>query len=414
MTDDLRLPPRRTLPPEVRARLRETIHNGLDERAGGNPGETAGGPRPRRSSHGRGIAAVAAAVVLLVGGVAIAAQVARPSHVARPPGDPALTRCWNAVTAAGRTDDVPAGEAWQLVSTNTKGDDTVVGILADGKPMFCEMTATTVIVSDPNAKPAHAGTSRTDVLLYTTTGLVAGVADASWPLVEVSITDGPGIEAVQPVGASHLFTSFTGTDPASTRLSVGISVPRQVTRAAPPQPVADIPAPLLSIVDRPADLSSPAGQALTQCLALTGPPPGGAESYQPGVLLQDGGSSIVVARSAQHALACAVSPDPADSFRAKGTLSVDTFTGRSIPAKRLSVPSVGGKTAFIGITPPDAASMVADFLTGTAVPITVANGTFGTWLPDGAKPTDPQSGETWVRVETAEGVIEFNGYVAFT
>lgn len=37
------------------------------------------------------------------------------------------------------------------------------------------------------------------------------------------------------------------------------------------------------------------------------------------------------------------------------------------------------------------------------------NGTFAVWLPDGAKPVYPDTGEAWVRVQDARGAALYNG-----
>ena len=408
MTDELRLPARRDLPPEVRIRLRATVAAGLAR------------PAFRR---GR-VLAVAAAVVLVVAGAAVGTQVFRSRPAEVPVGSevPAgsadlatrtLDRCWAAVRTAGKTDRVPARAEWATAYTATQGDDVVVAFTAGGKLMFCEATSTTVTLSDPDATPAYAPGNRTGLLLYTGTGLVAGVADPAWAKVELSMPDGLGVTMSDVNKATRQFSSFTLTNPATTRLWAGRWDDGQTRRTWPRAELPSAPAPLVSLTDRPGDRSSPAGKALEVCLAGLAQPPADGDAYQPGALLEDGPYRVVLGRSAGHTVACTAEPDPNNPAKTSYQLYRDTFIGQSIPVRRLSVPGLGpdgAKVPFVGIVPPSGVSMVGDFSLGTAVDIPVVNGTFAIWLPAGAKPVDPH-GTVWVKTMDGNGVPLFNGYV---
>ncbi|GLY70658.1 hypothetical protein [Amycolatopsis taiwanensis] len=409
MTDDLRLPPPRELPPEVRLRLREAVTTGVTA---------------RRHAPASMLAA-AAAVVLLVASAVVAVQLARPQSDEAAGGgtdlaSQTLDRCWAAVGAAGKTSKVPDRKKWDKASLSVQGDDVVVAFTADGKPTFCETTSTMVTMSDPNAKPAYATGTRTALLLYTSTGLAAGVADPAWDRVELDRPDGLGISVSDVTKASHQFTSFTLTDPATTQLCARLQ-DNGTTRsnngkasinwscAKLPSP----PAPLFSIVDRPGDRSSRAGRALGECLAGFAQPPADQDAYQPGVLLEDGPYQVVLGRTAAHTVACTTEPDSSSPSGRSHRLYQDTFIGQSIPVRRLSVPGLGkdgAKVPFVGIVPPSGASMIADFAFGKPVDITVADGTFGIWLPAGAKPVYP-NGDSWVKTLDGKGAALFNGSV---
>ncbi|WAL68093.1 hypothetical protein ORV05_10105 [Amycolatopsis cynarae] len=393
MTDELSLPPRRELPPDVRARLRAEVAAGFAE-------------APKR---GR-VVAVAAAVALLAGGAVAATQLARPSHDVSAASDgggapsTGLDRCWAAVEKAGKTAAVPDRSKWVTTFTAAEGDDVVEAFTAAGKAMFCETTATTATLSNPDVRTDG---GKTRLLFYTGTGLVAGVADASWDSLALSMPDGLGVAMAKPQGPAHQFTAFTHTDPAKTHLFAAPVIDGRISATARVD-LAAIPAPLVSVTDRAADRKSPAGQALGTCLAQVAQPPADADSYQPGALLENGAYRVVLGRNAGHTVACTTEPG------ANGTtyhLYRDTFIGQSIPARRLSVPELGGKVPFVGIVPPSAASMKADFGQGKPFPITVTNGTFAAWLPDGAKAIGGRPGESWVLVEDARGAALFNGYV---
>jgi hypothetical protein len=366
------------------------------------------------------VLAVAAAVVLLVAGVAVGTQVFRSRPAEMPPAGSAdlatrpLDRCWAAVQTAGKTDRVPARTEWTTAYTAAQGDDVVVAFTAGGKPMFCEATPTTVTLSDPDATPAYAPGSRTGLLLYTGTGLVAGVADPAWAKVELSMPDGLGVTMSDVNKATRQFSSFTLTSPATTRLWAGRWDDGQTTRTWPRAELPAAPAPLFSLTDRPGDRSSPAGRALGACLAGLAQPPADGDAYQPGALLEDGPYRVVLGRSAEHTVACTDEPDPNNPAKTSYQLYRDTFIGQSIPVRRLSVPGLGpdgAKVPFVGIVPPSGASMVGDFFgTAVTVDIPVVNGTFAIWLPGGAKPASPD-GTVWVKTMDDNGVPLFNGYV---
>jgi hypothetical protein len=402
MTDELRLPARRELPPEVHDRLRAAV--------------TAGLARPT-SRRGR-VLAVAAAVALLVTGAAVCTQIARSRPGEVPAGAATLSsrtldRCWAGVRSARKTDRVPARSDWVTVSLAEQGDDIVVAFTAGGKPMFCETTSTTVTLSDPDAAPSYAPGSRTGLLLYTSTGLVAGVADPAWARVELSLRDGLGVSMSDVTKATRQFSSFTLTDPATTRLWAGRWDKGQTTRSWPRAALPPAPAPLFSLVDRPGERSSPAGKALGACLAGVAQPPADRDAYQPGAMLQDGPYRVVLGRAAGHTVACTAEPDPTNPAITSYQVYRDAFVGQSIPVRRLSVPGLspdGAKVPFVGIVPPSGASMVADFAIGKPVNVAVVNGTFAVWLPAGAKPLS-SDGTVWVRTLDGRGTTLFNGYV---
>ncbi|TDD50730.1 hypothetical protein [Saccharopolyspora elongata] len=441
MNDEPRLPPRRELPPEVRARLRGRVEAGMSAR------------------HRGRVVAASAAVVLLAAGAVIGVQVARSQLVETPAAAPpdattrTLDRCWNAVRAAGKTGQVPDRSEWVNASITEQGDDVVAAFTAGGKPVFCETTSTTVTMSDPNAEPSYATGSRTALLLYTSTGVAAGVADPTWPRIMLSMPDGLGVSESDVATDTRQFTSFTLTNPATTRLWAqrldeykpepsgqgepgqpgqgepgrpGQGEPELSGQGEPEQPrqgqgrvnwpraeLPAPPAPLLSLIDRAGDRTSPAGRALGECLAGLAEPPADRDGYQPGVLVEDGPYRVVLGRTAQHAVACTTEPDPANPAGKIHRLHTDTFVGQSIPVRRLAVPGLGKdgeKIAFVGIVPPSGASMIADFSLGQPSDVPVANGTFGMWLPEGAKPLSPD-GTTWVLALDGERLPLFNGFV---
>jgi hypothetical protein len=399
MTSEERLPPRRELPGDVRERLRDDVLTRLG--------------RPRRGRW----APVAAAVVLLVGGVAVGTQMWRvepPQELSGPASDPAahtLDRCWAAAQLAGKADRLPARESWGSPTRVEQGDHVGIAFLAAGKPAFCETTATTVTLTNPDAQPAYAEGSRTALMLYTSTGLAAGIADPAWARIELSREDGLGHTMEEVTKDTHLFISLTQTPPAMGALWAGRWDKDQFERTWPRAELPAPPPPLFSVTDQAGERTSPAGQALKDCLDGLTEPLADAGSYQAGILLESGNFRLVPARNAVHSIACTTGPDPTRPEGKSSQVHVDTFTGKSISVRRMAVPELGGKVPFVGIVPQSGASMVADFGTGKPENVPVANGTFATWLPDSAKAADARGEAIWVKPLDTDGKTLFNGWV---
>lgn len=203
--NDLELPPRRTLAPEVRDRIRTAVHADTHR------------SRPRH----RAPLSVAAAVTVLVAGAVVIGQTSNtpdgsragatpPPPTATVPGtDPELTvtqpnaqseedldRCWEAVQASQRAEEFGPRSTWQPVFTVTRARPTGANALLrvtafltdDGDPEFCELADLEgpdsavpwiATVSDPSAEPislATSGSADVSGLFYSRTGMLAGVA----------------------------------------------------------------------------------------------------------------------------------------------------------------------------------------------------------------------------------------------
>jgi len=403
---DFGLPPRRALPEEVRDRMRATLQEEMRQTRRG----------------GRWVFVAAAAVVLLVVGAVSVTQLIKPSGAPAAGGtSPAsgIDRCWSAVEAAGKTSEVPARTEWAVSYTEARGDDSVFAVQAAGVPFFCETTLTSVTVSDPHAALAYAPDGKTALVLYTASGLAAGITDpAAYQAMDLYTGDlGATMSTVATTGQ---FSAFTGLDPAKTQLSSWGRQDATSEKAGEYVGQAGLlpppPPPLVTLADRrAADRRSPAGVALDECLAKAPEKLTNANAYSPGVLLQDGRYQVVLGKAGLDAVACTSQPDPAKPENTLYRLYSNTFTGQSVPVRRLSVQPIGiddPPLAFVGIVPDDTTKLAADVGVGQPVYADVAGGTFGMWLPAGAKPP-AGDGMAWVKSENAAGTPSFNGWIPF-
>lgn len=284
MLENLDLPAQRDLPEHVRSAARERLLTGMRD----NPG---------RASRAMLPLAIAATVIALaamaVGFTALSGIGARTpagSQYLRtdrelPPEDtdaayhvqhgtaPAelAGRCLAEAhrEPAGR----PAPEQWQVLLTATNHDDTVIAYRTSAGPVFCEVTPTTVALSQPGA-PATATARPTFVTSF---GTVAGTIDPGYRAAWVDqwlvgqpyaidhdayqsavVEDGVFLlpDAV-PVPANGLELGF-GPTPAAAAMQT-FTIPQDQLPAVV-RPTTDDGGAL-----PPADQGTPAGQRLTAC-----------------------------------------------------------------------------------------------------------------------------------------------------
>jgi hypothetical protein len=230
--NDLDLPPRRTLPPEVRDRIRTRI-------------DVETPPATRR----RAPLAVAAGVALLIAGIVAVQSTTGPPDAPRSGSQELsvvtpdsrtsedLDRCADVATASPRAEEFAPRAEWLPVFTATLGDTRIVAFRTNGaEPMFCELTADTITVSDPDAVPmaiaeGRGGTTLIYALYLSPAGLVAGVAKDVSGLECWMITSDLDMRAVEsPILRDELFVmDVSALDPGDRvevlgRDSAGIGV----------------------------------------------------------------------------------------------------------------------------------------------------------------------------------------------
>ncbi len=399
---DFDLPPKRALPPEVRARMRATVEEEM---------------RPNRRG-GRWMFAVAAAVVLLVlGAVSLTQQIKSPQVPAA--GDAAAglaDRCWSAMRTAGKTFSVAARPEWVVSSTETNGDDAITAFRAGEQRMFCATTATSVTVSDPHAAARYAPDGKTALLLATKGGLAAGITDPDTYQGMDLYRDGIAL-STSSVTTTGEFVTFTGLDLATAKLSSWGR--KDGTREKPGELVGTagllppVAQPLVNLVDRPGDRTSPAGAALGQCLAKVADRPANADAYAPGVLLQSGPFQVVLGRLDVEVVACTSEPDPVTPGNTIRRLYSGAIDGLVTPVKTLRVDHFSGDGApvpFVGMVPKATAAVVTDVGVGHRIDVGVAGGTFGMWLPADAK-SPAGNGTVWVQAENPGRRPFYSGWI---
>ncbi|MET8851323.1 hypothetical protein [Amycolatopsis sp. NPDC004625] len=402
------LPPRRVLPDDVRDRLRAEVRQGI--------------AKPRRSRH-VWYAAAAAVLVLAAGAVVVTRQLRTP--VEAPPATTntgltldaklatsALDRCWAAVRTAGKTGRVADRADWVPLFTDTFGTDSVVAATAAGKPMFCEVTETTVTLSDPAAAPAYAPGSRSGLLLHSATGLAAGVVDPAWPQANLATKSAGGSSSASGLDfspASRQFVAFTGTVPAKVELAIGDGPGEQPMFRLP-----EAPPPLLSVTDRPADAerTSAAGRALGECLAAAEEVVADAPAYRAGPSLAERGYRIVLGRLGDRVVACTTEPGPAGP---RSHAYPDRYTGPAVPARSLVVDTLGAtegggqdrpRTPFAAVVPSTATQVIVDYGGGNGADTLVTDGMFAVWLPVGRLKPDAKG---HVKAWDARGTVVYDG-----
>ncbi|SMD21815.1 hypothetical protein [Kibdelosporangium aridum] len=202
--------PRREMPPEVRDRLRRRLWSQLDV------------PARSRLSRVRApiVAAVGAVAVLIAGTVVLAQNVSSSNNpmaaaafgtanVASQGAEAELDRC---STTAAPASNLLQRPQWSFVTRFEADGVSVTAARVEGKPVFCEITATTVTVSDPFAEPGYAASSGTAAMFATSNGTVAGVVDSGWREFELRMTVEPNrTETVTPRLSDGFFVARART-----------------------------------------------------------------------------------------------------------------------------------------------------------------------------------------------------------
>jgi hypothetical protein len=344
-------PPRREMPAEVRDRLRRKLWRDLYA--------------PARFRF-KAPLAVAAAVALLVAGAVLVARAVPTSPeelvAHQPPPSTAaaaavpldavaeLDRCYAAVQTAGMAASYPDRPEWTPSFSTEAGGVAVVAAQADGKPLFCESTLTSVTISDLTAAPAFAAGSATSALFATSNGTVAGVVDPAWETFEIRVGS---TLVVQPDQGAGVYIAHTAR-----QLQPDVHIlAQQLPPGAGPHPedndpeyplreLPPVPRPAVSIVDRPqpADRSSPRGKALEQCMLGSANAQPDRESWQPGAAATVNGHELVMAVNSKGIASCEWRPEARTDLAGEPSFQAYTpFARAPAQADAARVPVLTGK-----------------------------------------------------------------------
>jgi hypothetical protein len=313
-------PPRREMPPDVRDRLRRRLWRDLDA-----PGKTQFDRARLSFAAAIGVTMIAACAVIFAQTVPAATHKAMPATGPQPVADQMadadqsnaeLDRCYQAASSTGHP--VPDRPQWTVSFTKETAGVSVTAARANGRPLFCESTLTSVTVSDFDAQPAYATGSATGTLFATANGTIAGVVDPTWQRFEIRATNGSSLAINEPDTSDGLFVMYTSIA-ASPELQLHAQqLPADSTdRPAdndPLFPIRAMPAvePAASIMDRPVspppDRVSPRGEALQQCIHRTRDPVPDIDSWQPGASAVINGNELIMAANPRGVATCQWQP----------------------------------------------------------------------------------------------------------
>lgn len=292
--NDLELPPRRPLPPAVRARLRARV----DREA------------PRRAWFRGSLAAAAGVAVLAAGAMMISQSVGDDSQPATAPTTTTTTagqdlleltldRCVAAVAGQG----YPPRDQWQLVLGASEHDVTVVAARAGGRPFFCQATENMVTMSNPAEVPRSPG-----LLLNTPEGVVAGVAEPGWRHVGVLTRDWANTTQSTVAHTSDgLFFLVRGSEEAVEVRVYDVAGANHRPPGWEDAPELDAPGGEVIVVDRPGKAD---GRAFDACAAEVSSPKIGWVAGARVRWRQDG--LVWLVRKGNRVAVCRHDPKPAD------------------------------------------------------------------------------------------------------
>jgi hypothetical protein len=305
------------------------------------------------------------------------------------------------VHSSPQRDAYPDRLQWTASFSTDEGGIAVTAARANGKPLFCESTLTSVTVSDPAAAPAYATGSATAALFATPNGTIAGILDPAWDTFEIKPADDTDT-MVPPEKGDGMFVLYTSvgigpdTHLQAQQLPADLPTdqPDRPDDDDPAYPVRDMPAapaPLLSIVDRPApaDRTSPRGKSLADCMDNTHDPQPDRDSWQPGASATVKGSELIMAQNATGISACQWQPDQATRKAADHTdqmfNSYMPFVRQPQPVDAAQLPVVtggDGGVVILGTVRSDATRMNVELDGNTELDTDVRTGTFISIVPD--------------------------------
>jgi hypothetical protein len=396
---DFPTPPPRRLPPEVRDRIREQVLPGLEDAT------------RFRFPRSRGPLAVAAGVAILAAGAMIVTQsvddgdrvgglpfpaTGPTTSTSAPPAPNAgieLDRCLGAVRSAGKLDEFPDRRLWRPVTSRRYRLVTITAAMADGKPIFCQTTPTSVTITDPNAPIAYAGNTRTGALLVSDEGIVAGVVDPSWPHVGIDVTNdgaGMGMGGAIDTLPGGLFIAISSFRPTMATIKVG---PTNDVNSGPAAPIL-LPHPAAPAIeylrDRPTnpppDRQSDRARFLVECLAKSVTSVADPDSWQPGATVTVQGSRILLMRYGSLVGYCYFENTKPNRYlfnQLDKELPGEVPRPRAIDSTVLNLPNRGVLWPMFGAVPSGTARMTLRFSDDTTAEADVFGSTFMVAQPQG-------------------------------
>jgi hypothetical protein len=378
------MPPRRHLPQQVRDSMLVDLRQKLDET-----------PRRAKTPY-----AVAAGVAALVAGGVVAVTTLQGGGDGTETGSGKVTGDTNGVavqahrcqSASKKAGGFPAKADWRVVAHTASAGFTELAVKVADKPVFCEVTATSVRLSEFDTKPNYVPGSKTGAAFKGGSNLVGLVVDPSWH----------GIDAYEKTGKDELIDSDpTQEGTTGWRYADGMALwwpeyPVALTVAPhgkkPTSPLPAAPDSTVTVVDQPytgpaPDRTSPEGKLLVKCIERSASwnPLVDPATWQPGPMLTGDTSTILVIRGIDHVTTC--SGDPADT-RAGG-LGIDWWGGDlrvvGLPKGNKPVVSLAGtsltrdnenRDIVFGSVSKDAASMTVTTSEHDTATAQVHNGTF--------------------------------------
>jgi hypothetical protein len=307
------LPEHRTLPDDVRLRIRRRLAEGMNA-----------------APSTRAPLLVAAGVSLLAVGAVFAGQVlygtadvagpdeprhqvngefvgkdsAVVNHVERGKVAPdALARC----TAAAKSH--PPAQNWQTIATSHKNGTTLTAFRVPAGVFFCANTATTTTISAPDGTAIEPGQRTVKVLFTTPTGAMAGLVSQDLKFLSLSRISGPDHNSTaSPALVDGLFLAPSGylrPETGTVALANGEEFALQ-----------GLPTPTAAAIDRPlppADRSTPEARRFADCLRDR--PIADPDQFALGVTVNvSATSTVMLGRFGDVLIHCVDGADPLRAF----------------------------------------------------------------------------------------------------
>ncbi|MCK2245478.1 MULTISPECIES: hypothetical protein [unclassified Crossiella] len=413
MDDKFELPPRRELPEDIKDRMRATVRMRMDD------------PEFEPQGRGRRFLAAAAAIMVVAVGAAVVVQSAQDEGAANDPStttspsqtggfqagnqataDPALVdRCWRAAMLSPQAARYPKRrEEWMGGRQMTWGGVKQVGLRLGQLIAGCEVSETTVWLSDPQTPLAPDDPTQVKMMMMTPNGGSALNVRAGVGKVVVGVDQSARGGAPYSLEPYDMFYGVRSGEPrqlpGGARIHVGVE--DLETRKFRDVRYEQVPAPMVTVVDQPkppGERTSQAGKKLAECITTERTkrfnPLVDAELLVPGAYAEypASGQWTVVGRYQDQVVTCswdradgsyrmemdrwgyALTPEPANEF--VRYTDVIQFDENRVPEKDRRKDQLAG---FAGAVAEQVAELSLNLPNGKPMRVTVAKGTFIAYL----------------------------------
>jgi hypothetical protein len=256
-------------------------------------------------------------------------------------------------------------------------EGVIVTARVEGEPVACQTTPSSIYVSHPTSMPERNPVPY--LLLYSTDGVIVGVADPAWGRVGVLISGEGGDESVVAATKDGFFVVNVPIPDKEPEIQV-YDASDSDTPPADTVPVGGPPTGV-GMIDRPNAVTESDKQLLSSCLAAT---PSLAGNWAPGAAITRDDDRFLLARDGNRIAVCVRYGKPVDG-REYTLTDLGTHTSQGFAPCPIAGVKPDG-TLMAAVVAPEASNVEFDYGPNEVFHGPVTNGTYLAPAPGGKMP----------------------------